>query len=250
MDAVLNQIKQNFNNRIDFRTRGEDKIQILAPFYHEDGDMYDIFIEIHGDRIRICDYGLSLMRLSYSYEIDTPKKEQILSQVLNDMEIQNDNGNLFIDTKLEHIVYAINRFALAISKIISMSNFRREVVKSLFYEDLQNFVTKDLLQFFPKDNYQPIERREDLIVDYYIPSAHKDIFLFGALDFNKTRLVSISCLEFLRNNIPFRSVVVHEDFESLPAKDRKIITNIVDKQFTDLEDFKANAVKYLEREIA
>ena len=45
-------------------------------------------------------------------------------------------------------------------------------------------------------------------------------------------------------------MAVHEDFEALPGKDRTRVTNAADKQFTTLEDFKSNAVEFLDREAA
>jgi hypothetical protein len=69
-------------------------------------------------------------------------------------------------------------------------------------------------------------------------------------DDTKARLTTISCLEFQRTNIPFKSMVVHEDFESLSKKDRIRITSAVDKQFVDLDDFKNHGEAYLDRESA
>ena len=50
--------------------------------------------------------------------------------------------------------------------------------------------------------------------------------------------------------MPFRSVAIHENFEELTPTDRSLITNTVDKQFTDLEDFKRKAEGFFERETA
>lgn len=250
---LFQELKQSFNNRISFREKREEIFQIIAPFYHEDGDMYDLFIEFNktNDTYRICDHGLTLMRLSYTYELDTPKKEEIFFQILLDNNVRNDNGNLFIEvTKKEHVYNAILRFTQVISKITNMQMYRREIVKSLFYEDLKDFIVNDLSEFLPYSNFLPILEREDLEVDFCFQIAPKNLFLFGVKDNAKARLVSISCLEYLRKNIPFRSVIIHEDFDQLSSKDRKIITNIVDKQFTDIEDFKINAKSYFEREIA
>ncbi len=252
INDFLETLKQNFNNRISFREKGVGTYQIIAPFYHEDGDMYDLFLEIDEkeNNVRVCDYGLTLMRLSYTYELDTPKKEEIFYQILHDNGINNDNGNLFIEVNIAHTYYAVLRFTQVISKITNMHLYRREVVRSLFYEDLQDYIINELPQFKPSSNFLPVSEREDLEVDFCFDVSPKKLFLFGVKDSPKARLVTISCLEFLRMSIPFRSIIVHEDFDFLSAKDRKIITNVVDKQFTDLEDFKNNAKKYLERESA
>ena len=74
--------------------------------------------------------------------------------------------------------------------------------------------------------------------------------MFGVKDDTKSRLSTISCLEFQRDRIPFKSIAVHEDFEALSKKDRKRITSAVDKQFVDLDDFKSHGEAYLIREAA
>lgn len=251
-EVIFATIKQNFNNRISFRDRGNNIYQVIAPFYHEDGDMYDLFLDInnYNSLIRVCDHGLTLMRLSYTYELDTPKKEEIFFQILNDNNIENDNGNLYLEVPTEQLYTAILRFTQVISKISNMQLYRREVIRSMFYDDLREFVLDEFSSLSPVSNYLPIPEREDLEVDFCFQNAPKKLFLFGVKDNAKARLVTISCLEYMRNTIPFRSIVVHEDFEALSTKDRKIITNVVDKQFTDFSDFKNTAKDYLERELA
>ena len=66
----LASLKQAFGN-IDFREKRIGVYKVLVPFFYEDGDMYDIFIEEIPERntIRISDYGLTLMKLSYSFDI-------------------------------------------------------------------------------------------------------------------------------------------------------------------------------------
>ncbi|MDR1202273.1 MAG: DUF1828 domain-containing protein [Tannerellaceae bacterium] len=251
-EALFLELKQNFNNRINFRDKGKNIYQIIAPFYHEDGDMYDIFLDISedGSLIKVCDHGLTLMRLSYTYELDTPKKEEIFFQILHGNNIENDNGNLWIEVSRENLYMAVLRFTQIISKISNMQLFRREVIRSMFYDDLQGFIMEEFPDFSPINPYLPIPEREDLEVDFCFQATPKKLFLFGVKDNAKARLVTISCLEYMRNTIPFRSIVVHEDFESLSSKDRKIITNVVDKQFTDFADFKSNAKVFFNREIA
>ena len=248
----LEKLQREFHNRVAVTRKRPGLYQLVAPFYHEDGDMYDIFIEdTPADQpVRITDKGLTLMRLSYSYDLNTPNKERIFRQILREHEVQEDTGELFTVTSHENSYETIMRFTRAITAISSMSLYRRDVVRSLFYDMLAEFVDSDLSQFEPQLSHFPLPNRDDLEVDFLIPTRHKPIYLFGAKDRSKTRLIAISCLEFLRNELPFRSVVVHEDFESLTAKDRRIITNVVDKQFTDLNDFEKSGTDYLRREVA
>ena len=249
---IIDLIRSEFHNRVGITQKRPGLFQLVAPFYHEDGDMYDLFIEdVQGDQpVRITDKGLTRMRLSYSFEIDTPNKERIFRQMLREHGVQENDGELFTTVPQERVYEAIMRFTAAVTAVSNMSLYRRDVVRSLFYEMLSEFIVNELHRFAPEAQYLPLPERNELEVDFMIPAKGKPIFLFGVKDGSKARLVTISCLEFLRREIPFRSVAVHENFESLTAKDRRIITNVVDKQFTNFDDFSEAGADYVRREVS
>lgn len=249
MKAILENIKRSFNNKICLREKRPGIYQLILPIYHEDGDMIDIIIEQCADNsYRLCDYGMTIMRLSYSYEIDTENKEAILQKILAENHLSEDNGNIYFTTKSESLYSDILHVCQSYMKIGSMRYFKREVIESLFYEMLDEFIMSELVDFKPKKNVLPITERDDLEADYeFMPNGHP-IYLFGIKDTSKARLAALSCLEYQRAELNFRSLIVHEDFEKLPKKDRSRLTNACDKQFTTLDDFKFNARTFLDRE--
>jgi hypothetical protein len=250
---VLDKLKSEFNRHIEFREKRPDVVQILAPLFHEDGDMIDIFLDLPktaGTPLRISDHGLTLMRLSYSYDVDTPTKRKIFDRILSENGISEDRGRLSVDTTPEHAYPALLQFAQTIAKVSSMQAFKREVVQSLFYEMLGEFITDTLVRYRPHPDYLPIPDRDDLEVDWQFEVQPRPIFLYGVKDNAKARLAALSCLEFQKHHISSRSVVVHEDFENgLSRKDQTRITSAADKQFISLDDFRANAEQYFSREV-
>ena len=249
----LELLKAQFNNQVSFRERRLGVLQLVAPLYHEDGDMVDIFLEpTNGgeEHIRICDHGMTLMRLSYHFDIDTPNKERIFQRILSENRISEDNGNLFLDAKPESLYPSVLQFAQTVAKVSNMEFFKREVIATLFYEMLAEFIEDSLRKYNPRQMVFPIPERDDMEVDFEFGIKPRPIYLFGVKDSAKARLTTISCLEFQRAKLPFKSFVVHEDFESLTRKDRSRITSAADKQFISLDDFKANAEQVLEREAA
>ena len=66
MKEYLDALKNQFNDRIRFVEKRPGIFQLIAPFYHEDGDMLEIYLEgIEGNgKIRISDHGMTIMRLS------------------------------------------------------------------------------------------------------------------------------------------------------------------------------------------
>jgi hypothetical protein len=249
----LDLLREQFNHQIAFRERRPGTLQLIAPLYHEDGDMVDIYIEPENgaqDNVRICDHGMTVMRLSYGFDIDTPNKERIFQRILSENGVSEQNGNLYLDVKSESLYPAVLQFAQAVAKVSNMHLYKREVIHSLFYELVAEFIESKLRRYNPRENTFPIQSRDDLEVDCQFDIKPRPVFLFGVRDSAKARLVTISCLEFQRARLPFKSFVVHEDFDNLSRKDRSRITSAADKQFISLEDFRENAEQVFEREAA
>ena len=246
----LELLRSQFNNRVRLVEKRPRVLQLLAPLYHEDGDMIDVFLELPrngSERIRVCDFGMTLMRLSYDYELDTPNKERIFNRIVSENDVLEDNGNLYIDTAPEGLYGAIMQFAHTVGKVSNMHLYRREVVQSLFYEMLQEFIEEELTRFAPQPNVFPLPDRDDLEVDWQFNVNHRPVYLFVVKDTAKTRLVAICCLEFQRAALPFSSMVVHEEFDALTRKDRSRLLSATDKQFPTLDDFTKNALGFLDR---
>lgn len=242
-------LSSGFNGHVDIREKRPGVMKLTIPMFHEDGDLVDIFLEDLSDgRVRVSDHGLSLMRLSYGYDIDTENKERIFRRILDENHVSEDNGNLFVDVRPEQLYPAVLSFGQTVGKVSNMALYRREVIANLFYEMLKDKVESCLGEFSPREDVTPMPQREELVVDYSLDRT-TPIYLFGIKerDTAKLRLAAVSCLEFQKARLPFRSVVVHQNFDSLSKIDRKIITNAVDKQFTSLDEFDASGREAIER---
>lgn len=249
----LEALKEQFNGHVAFRERRPGVIQVLAPLFHEDGDMVDIFLDEPrngSDRVRISDHGLTLMRLTYTYDLDTANKQRIFSRILAENRVSEQDGRLYIDAEPDRLYPAILHFAQTVAKVSSMQFFKREVIQNLFYEQLDEFIGERLARFSPRARVLPIPDHDEYEVDYQFDVGPRPIYLFGVKDNDKARLTTISCLEFQRRGLPFKSVVVHQEIGGLTKKDLTRITSAADKQFPSLDDFRENAEQFLERERA
>lgn len=240
---------------MQFREKRSGVFKILVPFFYEDGDMYDIFVEecpANSRMLRISDYGLTLMKLSYNFEIDTPKKKDVLASTIAQNRCLYDNGMVYLDVAPEQFNMGIYQFSQVIAKINAMDMLSYDTVQSVFYDYLNTFMSQSFTRYDCQKNYLPT-RDNQLIVDYRIAkqaSDTKPLFIFGVNENTKASKVVISCLSFQKQHLPFRSVIIHEDFDGLSAFSRKQITNVVDKQFTSLDDFRNEGIDYIDRELA
>lgn len=248
----LQDLKSKFKN-IDFREKRPNLYKVLIPYFHEDGDMYDIFIqEAPGNKglIRICDYGLTLMKLSYTFDIDSPNKQTIVEDIIAQNRGNFDDGNIFIDVAANQFQNGIYQFCQIISKVSNVDILSREIIKSCFYEMLANFFDNKIKPIFPgiQNNICPLQD-QDYKVDFAIPQK-KPIYIFGIRDNAKAGKVVISCLSFQKANLPYQSLAIHENFENLDKYYKNQITNTVDKQFTSLSEFEKQGCDYLQRQIS
>jgi hypothetical protein len=179
--------------------------------------------------------------------VDTGNKEKIFQKIISENGLNEENGNIFLTATDEALYPSLLQFASGISKISSMRYFRREVIESLFFEMLDE-IFSELQSYKPEKAVVPIPERDDLEADYALHPNGYPVYVFGVKDVPKARLAAICCLEFQKRRQKFRGYIVHEDFEKLSRKDRARLTSACDKQFISLDDFRENAVKFLERE--
>lgn len=240
---------------LQFREKRLGLFKILVPFFYEDGDMYDLFVEEcprNTDLLRISDHGLSLMKLSYNFDIDTPKKKEILESTISQNRCFYDSGMIYLDIHPQQFVTGVYQLAQVISKINAMDMLSYDIVQSLFYENLNTCMKESFERYNYTKDFRPT-KDDQLVVDYHIPmraEGTKPLFIFGVNENTKASKVVISCLSFQKQKIPFRSLIVHEDFDGLSSFYRNQITNMADKQFTSLDNFRAEGMDYISRELA
>lgn len=129
-ETILSSLKAQFQERVRLVEKRPGIFQALIPAFHADGDMLEMFIEQTQDgRIRISDYGMTLMRLSYEFELGTEHREKIFRQILGENYLSEDNGRIFMDADLKDILSSVLRFSHGIAKVSNLRLLKREKVR-------------------------------------------------------------------------------------------------------------------------
>ena len=118
------------------------------------------------NKLRVGDHGMTLMRLTYSYDLDTVNKQRIFNRILAENRILEADGRLYIEAELDGLYPAILQFAQTVAKVSSMAYFKREVIQSLFYEQLAEFIEERLGEYNPRPGFLPIADHDEYEVDY------------------------------------------------------------------------------------
>ena len=224
--------------------------QLIVPICHEDGDMVDIYVQDspRGEGyVRLCDFGMALMRLSYSYELNSAAKRRIFDDILINNGITNNGGSLCLDVPVGSLYEGVMQFAGCVQKVCNMRYWGRQTVRSSFYDDLSEYITSNLTGYSPVPSRYPIRNYDIFSVDWTLKHNNRDFYLFGVLGNDKAKNVAISLLEFQKADLLFISLIVHEDMEDLGRKERQYLTRNADRQYPVLGDFKESVVADLRR---
>lgn len=228
--------------------------QLIAPIFHDDGDMVSIFLEkVNDENIKICDHGMSLMRLSYLFDLDSDKKKKVLNDIVANRGASLENGSIELIVPNNELFSGIMSYSQLVSEVCNMDILSREMVSSLFYDYLSESIERIREQnsrlIYIKD-YQP-KGHEEINVDYAFLGDGKvrPIYLFGVKDTNKAQQITINCLTMTLENIPHRSIVVFENIDNVTTFARNSLINASGKIFSDLISFQQKGAAYIENEL-
>ena len=250
MDKAIGLLRERAKTGFDVYERRPGKHQLIVPILHEDGDMVDVYLQdspLGENHVRICDFGMAVMRLSCTYEINSPARLKIFDSILINNGVQSEEGNLYLDTTPEMLYEGILQFAGCVQKVCNMRYWSREIVRSAFYDDLKDYATTKLARFHPVPDACPLPNYEIISVDWSLKHNDRHFYLFGIGSNDKAKNVAISLLEFQKANLPFISLIVHEDMEELGRRERQYLTKNADTQYPTLEDFRDKALSDIER---
>ncbi len=223
------QIQNNLCERLCAQVRivllSQNLRAIETPFTFPDGDPFQIYLEEQpSGALRLTDNGHTLMQISYDMDIDGLYKGArgvLRQEILGEMGAKEDDGAFYIETSVEDLSAAVFRFGQTLNKIHDLLFLHKTRVKSTFDDDLWESLTKIVPEEKIQKDFAPISEEEQTYrVDYKIDGKERmPIFLYGAPNQSAVRLVTIMLAYFIRIELPFRSLVVFDDYKEIPPGD-------------------------------
>ncbi len=250
LERVRGALNQSVARGFDLYERRIGVYQLIVPILHEDGDMVEVYLQDspRGEAyVRICDFGLTLMRLSYTFDVNSTTRQRIFDSLLINNGVEINQGNLYVDAPVDLLYESILQFVGCAQKVCNMRYWSREVVRTAFYDDLGDYITTELTRFSPLADQAPLPDYPVISVDWYLTHNSRDLYVFGVRGNDKAKNVAISLLEFQKVNLSFISLVVHEDMSDLGSKESLYLTKNADIQYPVLNDFREKAPADIQR---
>lgn len=220
---------------------GDDMWRVVTPFKFPDGDSYTLYLSQQASGgIRVSDAGSTLMHLSYENDVDKLRegtRGRLLQQVLAESDVEEDEGEFYIDSPLQEIGKTLFRFGQALTRIHDLTFLNRLRAESTFYEDLRETLREIVEADQIHENYvvPEVSRAPEYPVDYYVESKSAPVYLFGVPNRDKARLATIILQHLIAAGRDFNSMIVFQNMADLPRADVSRLTNAANDQVDSLD---------------
>jgi len=234
------QITEGFKRTISLKLRRPNLYQLYVPYYYPDGDMIEIFLAPQSSNsVLIQDMGLTLMRLSYDFSMDSKNKQKIFREILTQFTAEEKEGNIQIIAPTDQIFPYLMQFIQLITKVSDISYLKREIIKSLFYEYFDSFMHEafDEVRKVIKDFYPEFDKEEQYPSPYALVNGkpQSPICFFPIASDSKCNDSTIIIQQYELKHFQPESIAVYENMEVLGRRPVARLSNVVGKQFSTLQ---------------
>ena len=251
ISAVEQDFREKVSAKIRLTSEGVERFRVFTPFQFDDGDHLAIVLKKEGTKWLLSDEAHTYMHLTYDVDekdLHRGTRQKIISNALSTFQIEDRNGELVLYVPDERYGDALYSFVQAILKISDVSYLSRERVISTFKEDFRALLSKSV----PEDriNFDWKDHKHDpqgiYAIDCRINSMSQPLFVQALTGDGATRDATIVLLQFEKWRVPFRSLAIFEDQETISRRVLARYSDVCEKQFSSLTSNRERITRYLE----
>jgi hypothetical protein len=251
----INLIEADFRDKISREVElaevGNGRFRVFTPFRFDDGDHLSIVLKKEGPQWVLTDEGHTFMHLSYTIDeadLKQGSRRKVIDRAISSFNVTDREGELRLPIEGENYGSALFSYAQALLQIADVSYLNRETVRSTFMDDFRKVIMSSVrneqaVQFDwcdpegdPSGKYP---------VDCRLKGRETPLFVFGIANNEKCNVVTLVVQHFKMLNARFNSLVIYQDQEAISRKPLARLTDVVDKQFSRIEDNKRAIADYI-----
>lgn len=247
MKLLTEQLIKAVGEQIDLRQEGVNSFYVSTPFRYEDGDHFEIYLKVSNGKLILTDDGLTLMKLSYDVDYDSPARNKVIERVLATDGIKNEDGVLSLETSPETLGAAFLSFVEAIIRISDVAFLKKEIVRSVFFEEFRSFIEQTVKErkIYFSHNFPEIDPRATYPIDCVLQNGKKPLFAFAITNDDKCKDATITILHYELEKFDFKSMAVFEDQETISRNVLARLTDVCDRQFSNLSGNKDRILDFI-----
>ncbi len=231
--------QRKVSDKVNIVQEGIDRYRVLTPFRFDDGDHLAIVLKQHQNRWAFTDEAHTFMHLTYDIDesdLHRGNRQKIISDALSVFHVEDIDGELTMEVPDQQYGDALFDFVQALLKITDVNFLTRERVRTTFNDDFQALFAGLIPEERRSFNWHDTSRDPEgkYTVSCRINGMPRPVFVFALLNDNQTRDTTITLHQFEKWEMPFNSVAIFNDQETIDRKVLARFSDVCDKQFSNL----------------
>ena len=238
--SIEQDFQKKVSQQISIVPEGIGRFRVFTPFRFDDGDHLAIVLRQHDANWVLSDEAHTFMHLTYDIDeqdLHRGNRQKIISDALSVFHVEDRDGELVLNVPDHNYGDALYSFVQALLKITDVAFLTRERVQNTFAEDFRSLFTELIPEnrraFDWHDNQHDPEGKYS--IDCRINGIPRPIFVHALLNDSQTRDATITLHQFEKWEIPFNSLAIFSDQETINRKVLARFSDVCDKQFSSLK---------------
>ena len=255
IETIEREFRKKISAKIRLAGEGMERFRVFTPFLFEDGDHLSIVLKKEGMRWVLSDEAHTYMHLTYDIDerdLHSGTRQEIISNALSTFQVEDRDGELLLDVPDGRYGDALYSFVQALLKVSDVSYLSRERVRSTFMDDFRALLCEVIPEKRRVFDWNDPKRdpQKMYTVDCRINGMPRPLFVHALTGDGRTRDATIALLQFEKWGIPFRSLAIFEDQESISRKVLARFSNLGEKQFSSITANHDRIAQFLQESIA